>query len=76
MGFKMIDRSTHFTDFILNNSISNNRYLTRLADIDHAKDGSRAAALLTVHDPVGTSNSGAEADPSAAFQLSGQHGGC
>ena len=76
MGFSTINRSTHFTDFILNHFINNIRYLTCLAGIDHAMDGSRAAAFLTVHDPVGTSNPGAEADPSAASQLPGQYGGC
>ena len=72
MGFNTIDRSIHFTDFILKNSINNNRYVTRLAGIDQANNGSRAAALLTVHDSVGISHPGAEADPSAAFQLPGQ----
>ncbi|MEE4113816.1 MAG: hypothetical protein V2I40_13445 [Desulfobacteraceae bacterium] len=76
MRFNTIDRSTRFTDFILNNSIYNNKYLTRITGIDPAMAGSRAAAFLTVHDPVGTGNPGTEADPSAAFQLPGQHGGC
>jgi len=52
---------------MLKKYINKNKYLNRLADIDHAIGGSRAEAFLTVHDPVGTSNLGARADPSVDF---------
>lgn len=63
MGYKTIDRSATHADFIFKNTIDKNRCLTRLADTDHAIDGSREEAILTVHDPVGTSSRGAEANP-------------
>ena len=63
MGFNTIDRSTNPADFMLKKSIDKNRYLTRLAGIDHAIDGLRTEAILTVHDPVGTRNQGEAADP-------------
>jgi hypothetical protein len=65
--FKTIDCSTHLADTMLKKYINKNKYLNRLADIDHAIGGSRAEAFLTVHDPVGTSNLGARADPSVDF---------
>ena len=56
MGFQTINRPTHFACSILNIYINKNKYLTHLAGIDHAIDGSRAEVLLTVRDPIGTSN--------------------
>jgi len=56
MEFQTIDRPTHFADSFFNKYINKNKYLTHLAGNDHAIDGSRAEVLLTVRDPIGTSN--------------------
>lgn len=63
MGFKKIDRSPTFADFILKDSMDKNRCLTRLIDIAASIDWVSIESILMGHYQVGTSKQGADAYP-------------
>ncbi len=67
MGFKKIDKSLGFADFVLASSLKHNRSLKTMGKLDNAIDWSRVDAILMSHYIVGTGNEGADAYPPRAL---------
>jgi len=63
MGFKKMDKSLNFADFVLADSLKHNRSLVIMENIDKAINWSRVESILLSHYAVGTSSEGADAYP-------------
>jgi IS5 family transposase len=63
MGFKKMDNSLNFADFVLANSLKHNRSLVLMENIDNAINWSRVESILMSHYSVGFSSEGADAYP-------------
>ena len=63
MGYKKIDKSLDFADFVLANSLKHNRSLKLMEQIDKAINWSRVESIFLSHYVVGTSSEGADAYP-------------
>jgi IS5 family transposase len=63
MGFKKMDDSLDFADFVLANSLKHNRSITLMEKIDKAINWSRVESILLNHYTIGTSSEGADAYP-------------
>jgi len=63
MGFKKMDKSLNFADFVLANSLKHNRSVVIMENIDKAINWSRIESILLSHYAVGTSAEGADAYP-------------
>lgn len=63
MGFKKMDKSLNFADFVLANSLKHNRSVVIMENIDKSINWSRIESILLSHYAVGTSAEGADAYP-------------
>ena len=63
MGFKKMDKSLNFADFVLANSLKHNRSVVIMENIDKSINWSRVESILLNHYTVGTSSEGADAYP-------------
>jgi len=63
MGFKKMDKSLNFADFVLANSLKHNRSVAIMENIDKSINWSRIESILLSHYAIGTSSEGADAYP-------------
>jgi len=54
MGFKKMDKSLNFADFVLANSLKHNRSVVIMENIDKSINWSRVESILLSHYAVGT----------------------
>ena len=67
MGFKKMDKSLNFADFVLANSLKHNRSVVIMEKIDKAINWSRVESILLNHYTIGASSEGADAYPPLLF---------